>query len=78
MRLPYVACSVGMDPSALSPLAPPSQPIKSEFPVNMENLQVNDGNGQSYGYVLYETVISGGGQLNSGDHIRDRAQVKSA
>ncbi|XP_059575794.1 beta-galactosidase-1-like protein 2 isoform X2 [Alligator mississippiensis] len=52
-----------------------AEPIKSEFPVNMENLQVNDGNGQSYGYVLYETVISGGGQLNSGDHIRDRAQV---
>uniref|UniRef100_A0A8C0IMY9 Beta-galactosidase n=1 Tax=Chelonoidis abingdonii TaxID=106734 RepID=A0A8C0IMY9_CHEAB len=49
----------------------------SEFPVNMENLPVNDGNGQAYGYTLYETVISGGGQLHSRDHVRDRAQVKS-
>uniref|UniRef100_A0A8C0GE97 Beta-galactosidase n=1 Tax=Chelonoidis abingdonii TaxID=106734 RepID=A0A8C0GE97_CHEAB len=51
------------------------EPIKSEFPVNMENLPVNDGNGQAYGYTLYETVISGGGQLHSRDHVRDRAQV---
>ncbi|XP_067420367.1 beta-galactosidase-1-like protein 2 isoform X1 [Emydura macquarii macquarii] len=51
------------------------EPVKSEFPVNMENLPVNDGNGQAYGYTLYETVISGGGQLHSRDHVRDRAQV---
>ncbi|XP_074833221.1 beta-galactosidase-1-like protein 2 [Carettochelys insculpta] len=51
------------------------EPIKSELPVNMENLPINDGNGQAYGYTLYETVISGGGQLHSGDHVRDRAQV---
>uniref|UniRef100_A0A8B9E7T2 Beta-galactosidase n=1 Tax=Anser cygnoides TaxID=8845 RepID=A0A8B9E7T2_ANSCY len=50
------------------------QPIKSEFPVNMENLRVNDSSGQSYGYVLYETVIFGGGHLHSRDHVRDRAQ----
>uniref|UniRef100_A0A8C9EME6 Beta-galactosidase n=1 Tax=Pavo cristatus TaxID=9049 RepID=A0A8C9EME6_PAVCR len=50
------------------------QPIKSEFPVNMENLQLNDSSGQSYGYVLYETVIFGGGHLHSRDHVRDRAQ----
>ncbi|XP_025927549.1 beta-galactosidase-1-like protein 2 isoform X2 [Apteryx rowi] len=51
------------------------QPIKSEFPINMENLHLNDSSGQSYGYVLYETVIFGGGHLHSRDHIRDRAQV---
>ncbi|XP_053125272.1 beta-galactosidase-1-like protein 2 [Hemicordylus capensis] len=51
------------------------EPIKLEQPINMENLQVNDGNGQSYGYVLYETVLPGGGQLYSHDHVRDRAQV---
>ncbi|NXV63975.1 GLBL2 protein, partial [Molothrus ater] len=51
------------------------QPIKSEFPVNMENLQLNDSIGQPYGYVLYETVIFGGGHLHSRDHVRDRAQV---
>lgn len=55
----------------------PLQPIKSEFPVNMENLHVNDSSGQSYGYVLYETVIFGGGHLHSRDHVRDRAQVRS-
>ncbi|XP_015274381.1 PREDICTED: beta-galactosidase-1-like protein 2 [Gekko japonicus] len=51
------------------------EPIKSEHPVTMENLQVNDGNGQSYGYILYETVVPGGGRLYSQDHVRDRAQV---
>uniref|UniRef100_A0A8B9U338 Beta-galactosidase n=1 Tax=Anas zonorhyncha TaxID=75864 RepID=A0A8B9U338_9AVES len=51
------------------------QPVKSEFPVNMENLHLNDSSGQSYGYVLYETVIFGGGHLHSRDHVRDRAQV---
>uniref|UniRef100_A0A8C6ZT20 Beta-galactosidase n=1 Tax=Nothoprocta perdicaria TaxID=30464 RepID=A0A8C6ZT20_NOTPE len=50
-------------------------PVKSEFPINMENLHLNDSSGQSYGYVLYETVIFGGGHLHSRDHIRDRAQV---
>ncbi|NXL25312.1 GLBL2 protein, partial [Setophaga kirtlandii] len=51
------------------------QPIKSEIPVNMENLHLNDSIGQPYGYVLYETVIFGGGHLHSRDHVRDRAQV---
>uniref|UniRef100_A0A8D2NGD3 Beta-galactosidase n=1 Tax=Zonotrichia albicollis TaxID=44394 RepID=A0A8D2NGD3_ZONAL len=55
--------------------ASPLQPIKSEFPVNMENLPLNDSIGQPYGYVLYETVIFGGGHLHSRDHVRDRAQV---
>lgn len=43
----------------------------------MENLHLNDSSGQSYGYVLYETVIFGGGHLHSRDHVRDRAQVGS-
>uniref|UniRef100_A0A5F8H6U6 Beta-galactosidase n=1 Tax=Monodelphis domestica TaxID=13616 RepID=A0A5F8H6U6_MONDO len=51
------------------------KPIESEKPVNMENLSVNQGNGQSYGYILYETSIYEGGTLFSKDHIRDRAQV---
>lgn len=42
----------------------------------MENLHLNDSSGQSYGYVLYEAVIFGGGHLHSRDHVRDRAQVK--
>uniref|UniRef100_A0A3Q3VWV6 Uncharacterized protein n=1 Tax=Mola mola TaxID=94237 RepID=A0A3Q3VWV6_MOLML len=48
-------------------------PFKSLKPVNMENLPVNNGNGQSYGYTLYETTITSGGPLKSGDNVRDRA-----
>ncbi|XP_072282552.1 beta-galactosidase-1-like protein 2 [Pyxicephalus adspersus] len=51
------------------------EPFKSEVPVNMENLPVNNGNGQSYGYTLYETVIYGGGKFQTKGHVRDRAQV---
>ncbi|XP_038123835.1 beta-galactosidase-1-like protein 2 isoform X1 [Cyprinodon tularosa] len=50
-------------------------PFKSEMPVNMENLPVNNNNGQSYGYTLYETTIASGGTLNSKNNIRDRALV---
>lgn len=41
----------------------------------MENLPVNNRNGQSYGYTLYETSIFSGGSLKSGDNVRDRALV---
>uniref|UniRef100_A0A8D3CWA4 Beta-1,3-glucuronyltransferase 1 (glucuronosyltransferase P) b n=1 Tax=Scophthalmus maximus TaxID=52904 RepID=A0A8D3CWA4_SCOMX len=50
-------------------------PFKSPRPVNMESLPVNNGNGQSYGYTLYETTITSGGFLRSGDNVRDRALV---
>ncbi|XP_070773584.1 beta-galactosidase-1-like protein 2 [Enoplosus armatus] len=50
-------------------------PFKSPKPVNMENLPVNNRNGQSYGYTLYETTITSGGLLKSGDNVRDRALV---
>ncbi|KAM9221633.1 beta-galactosidase-1-like protein 2 isoform 2-T2 [Dugong dugon] len=49
------------------------KPIKSENPVNMENLPVNDGNGQSFGYTLYETTIASSGVLSG--LVRDRGQV---
>ncbi|KAM6933824.1 beta-galactosidase-1-like protein 2 [Xenentodon cancila] len=51
------------------------KPLKSERPVNMEGLAVNNNNGQSYGYTLYETTITSGGVLNSKNNIRDRAMV---
>ncbi|XP_042343085.1 beta-galactosidase-1-like protein 2 [Plectropomus leopardus] len=51
------------------------KPYRSETPVNMENLPVNNNNGQSYGYTLYETTINSGGTLNSRNNIRDRALV---
>ncbi|XP_061105443.1 beta-galactosidase-1-like protein 2, partial [Conger conger] len=50
-------------------------PFKSVVPVNMENLPVNNGNGQSAGYVLYETPVSSGGHLRSRNNVRDRALV---
>ncbi|XP_053308637.1 beta-galactosidase-1-like protein 2 [Spea bombifrons] len=51
------------------------EPFRSAEPVNMENLPVNDGNGQSYGYTLYEAVIYGGGRFHTRGNVRDRAQV---
>ncbi|XP_058267374.1 beta-galactosidase-1-like protein 2 isoform X1 [Hemibagrus wyckioides] len=51
------------------------KPFKSRSPVNMESLPVNNKNGQAYGYTLYETTITTGGFLKSGNNIRDRALV---
>ncbi|KAF5921354.1 hypothetical protein HPG69_019403 [Diceros bicornis minor] len=50
-----------------------NEPVISNIPVNMENLPINNGNGQSYGLVLYETSICSGGQLHADVH--DTAQV---
>ncbi|KAF4009546.1 hypothetical protein G4228_000003 [Cervus hanglu yarkandensis] len=52
----------------------PMQPVRSMGPLSMEQLSVNQGNGQSTGYILYETVITGGGVLNSDGHVKDRGQ----
>ncbi|XP_051690460.2 beta-galactosidase-1-like protein 2 isoform X3 [Oryctolagus cuniculus] len=49
------------------------EPIRSEKPINMENLPVNNGNGQSFGYILYETAIASSGVLRG--LVRDRGQV---
>ncbi|XP_067909987.1 beta-galactosidase-1-like protein 2 [Heterodontus francisci] len=51
------------------------KPIQSERPINMENLPINNGSGQAYGYTLYNTVINSGGILRSEQNVRDRAQV---
>ncbi|XP_016012022.2 beta-galactosidase-1-like protein 2 isoform X2 [Rousettus aegyptiacus] len=51
------------------------QPIMSAKPICMEKLSVKQGSGQSYGYILYETVIFTGGILTSRGHVRDRGQV---
>ncbi|XP_051580249.1 beta-galactosidase-1-like protein 2 [Myxocyprinus asiaticus] len=47
----------------------------ADDPLSMENLPANHNNGQSYGYTLYETDIYSGGELNSRNHVRDRALV---
>ncbi|XP_028619743.1 beta-galactosidase-1-like protein 2 isoform X1 [Grammomys surdaster] len=49
------------------------KPVTSEIPINMENLPVNNGNGQAFGYVLYETTIFSSGVLSG--LVRDRGQV---
>ncbi|KAM3615821.1 uncharacterized protein V6R79_008354 [Siganus canaliculatus] len=51
------------------------KPFLSSKPINMENLPVDNNNGQSYGYTLYETTITSGGTLNSKNSVRDRALV---
>ncbi|EPY82868.1 hypothetical protein CB1_000614013 [Camelus ferus] len=50
-------------------------PTLSAKPVSMEKLSVNQGSGQSSGYILYETAISSGGLLTSRGHVQDRGQV---
>ncbi|KAG7240916.1 hypothetical protein INR49_026214 [Caranx melampygus] len=67
--------SFGFMSGALADPSYKALPFKSPKPVNMENLPVNNGNGQSYGYTLYETTITSGGFLSSGDNVRDRALV---
>ncbi|XP_016322115.1 beta-galactosidase-1-like protein 2 isoform X2 [Sinocyclocheilus anshuiensis] len=49
--------------------------FRADDPVNMESLPANHNNGQSYGYTLYQTDIYSGGDLNSRNHVRDRALV---
>ncbi|KAM5312237.1 beta-galactosidase-1-like protein 2 isoform 2-T2 [Glossophaga mutica] len=49
------------------------EPTKSEKPINMENLPINNGSGQSFGYTLYETTIDSSGVLSG--LVRDRGQV---
>ncbi|XP_046494228.1 beta-galactosidase-1-like protein 2 [Equus quagga] len=51
------------------------EPVRSAKPICMEKLSVNQGSGQSYGYILYETVITTGGLLASRGHVQDRGQV---
>lgn len=41
----------------------------------MENLPINNGNGQAFGYALYETSITAPGILQA--HVRDCGQVSS-
>ncbi|XP_049634390.1 beta-galactosidase-1-like protein 3 [Suncus etruscus] len=49
------------------------KPIQSKDPINMENLPINNGNGQAFGLTLYETTICSGGRLHA--EVHDVAQV---
>ncbi|XP_008561273.1 PREDICTED: beta-galactosidase-1-like protein 3, partial [Galeopterus variegatus] len=50
-----------------------NEPVRSNIPVSMENLPINSGSGQSYGFILYESTICSGGRLYI--HVEDVAQV---
>nr|XP_020756563.1 beta-galactosidase-1-like protein 3 isoform X2 [Odocoileus virginianus texanus]XP_020756564.1 beta-galactosidase-1-like protein 3 isoform X2 [Odocoileus virginianus texanus]XP_020756565.1 beta-galactosidase-1-like protein 3 isoform X2 [Odocoileus virginianus texanus] len=49
------------------------RPVTSNVPLNMENLPINNGNGQSFGFVLYEMTVCSGGRLYA--NAQDEAQV---
>ncbi|XP_018603858.2 beta-galactosidase-1-like protein 2 isoform X1 [Scleropages formosus] len=74
-KKPYKAVTVFQHLSLWEALVYLEKPHHSLRPVNMENLPVNNGNGQAYGYTLYETAITSGGTLNSKNNVRDKALV---
>jgi len=43
--------------------------------VAMEMLPVNNGNGQSYGWILYRKTIEKGGKVKVRGQVRDRTLV---
>lgn len=49
----------------------------SEHPISMENLPINDLNGQSYGFVVYrhQVKLNASSQIKIRGHVRDFAQV---
>ncbi|XP_061074040.1 beta-galactosidase-1-like protein 2 [Conger conger] len=74
-RKAYKAVNMNLHMPLWETLRFAEKPLISATPVNMENLPVNSGNGQSYGYTLYETTVTSGGALNSWNNVRDRALV---
>ncbi|XP_063527712.1 beta-galactosidase-1-like protein 2 isoform X2 [Pongo pygmaeus] len=72
-KMPYEPVTPVLYLSLWDALKYMEEPIKSEKPINMENLPVNGGNGQSFGYILYETSITSSGILSG--HVHDRGQV---
>ncbi|XP_076060730.1 beta-galactosidase-1-like protein 2 isoform X2 [Oratosquilla oratoria] len=51
--------------------------LLTDGPVNMEALDINDNNGQSYGYIVYRTSVplQSDSVLKIRGHVRDAAQV---
>ncbi len=56
---------------------PQSHRVQSSVPLPMERLGVNNGNGQSYGYVVYRTsmAVSTGSTITVRGNARDLLQV---
>ena len=51
------------------------QPIQSEKIQCMEELAINGGGGQGYGFILYRTHVRPGNKLCLKDRVQDRAIV---
>lgn len=54
----------------------PIKPVLSDLPVPMEMLDIHDGYGQNFGFILYRAFIpKGGKKLKFSAPVQDRAQV---
>ncbi|XP_052252882.1 beta-galactosidase-1-like protein 2 isoform X2 [Dreissena polymorpha] len=51
------------------------KPIKMDKPVPMEMLDLGEGTGQNYGFILYRTVIKQGTKLKFTRPVKDRVHV---
>lgn len=51
-------------------------PVRSEKPVPMEMLPINNGGGQGYGFIVYRKIVGGGQTLRIKGRIRDKAWVR--
>ena len=49
--------------------------IQSDHVMNMESLEINNGSGQAYGYIVYRTHINQGQKLSITDRVYDQAHV---
>lgn len=58
-------------------LQPEGLKVQSDTLLAMEELPINDGNGQSFGFIVYRKVVKvrANSLLQVRGHIRDMAQV---
>lgn len=58
-------------------IQPTDQIVKSSSLLSMEDLPINNGNGQSYGFTVYRKTVNleASSTLKVRNHIRDLAQV---
>ena len=78
-KLSYILIVVPLPiATPLPPLFPPptQPPEESEHPLPMEYLAVNDGWGQSYGYVLYRTLLPADSKQVTIHDLRDYGVVR--
>ena len=78
MHTPYLSLphSLSLSPSLPSPSLPRQPPEESEHPLPMEYLSVNEGWGQSYGYVMYRTRLPSHSKQVTIHDLRDYGVVR--